>query len=158
MKDERLTEFMEKVDIKCKDIALYINEEKGIIYPVSVAGLLTKVDYLELTKEELEKAKFEQKIEKKDYQMYDCEKIVSKYEITKVEADRFTLTTKKIKATHNLVSALNSNGIEQMFLELSRKLYEEKYNTNDNNQTYRLEASNFVGCRKNPHDYWLLWV
>ena len=114
MKDERLTEFMEKVDIKCKDIALYINEEKGIIYPVSVAGLLTKVDYLELTKEELEKAKFEQKIEKKDYQMYDCEKIVSKYEITKVEADRFTLTTKKIKATH-IWNVSNQLGIYSTF-------------------------------------------
>ena len=63
-------------------------------------------------------------------------------EVKKSHAEKFA---KKIKATHNLVSALNSNGIEQMFLELSRKLYEEKYNTNDNNQTYRLEASNFVG-------------
>lgn len=100
MKDERLTEFMEKVDIKCKDIALYTNQEKGIMYPLSLAGLLTKVDYLELTKDELEKAKFEQKIEKKDYQMYDCTRVVSKYEITKVEADRFVLTDKKVKATH----------------------------------------------------------
>ena len=114
MKEERLTEFMEKVDIKCKDIALYTNKEKGIMYPLSLAGLLTKVDYLELTKEELEKAKFEQKIEKKDYKMYDCEKIVSKYEITKVEADRFTLTTKKIKATH-IWNVSNQLGIYSAF-------------------------------------------
>jgi hypothetical protein len=114
MKEERLTEFMEKVDIKCKDIALYTNKEKGIIYPLSLASLLVRVDYLELTKEELERAKFEQKIEKKDYQMYDCEKVVSKYEITKVEADRFTLTTKKIKATH-IWNVSNQLGIYSTF-------------------------------------------
>ena len=32
--------------------------------------------------------------------MYDCTRVVSKYEITKVEADRFVLTDKKVKATH----------------------------------------------------------
>ncbi len=114
MKDERLTEFMEKVDIKCKDIALYTNQEKGIMYPLSLAGLLTKVDYLELTKDELEKAKFEQKIEKKDYQMYDCTRVVSKYEITKVEADRFVLTDKKVKATH-IWNVSNQLGIYSTF-------------------------------------------
>lgn len=114
MKSESLQEFMSKIEIKNKDIAIYKNEEKGIIYPLSLASLLVRVDYLELTKEELEKAKFEQKIEKKDYQMYDCEKVVSKYEITKVEADRFTLTTKKIKATH-IWNVSNQLGIYSTF-------------------------------------------
>lgn len=100
MKDENLQEFMSKIKIHNKEIAVYTNEEKGIQYPLGVASLLARVDYLELTKDELEKAKFEQKIEKKDYQMYDCTRVVSKYEITKVEADRFVLTDKKVKATH----------------------------------------------------------
>lgn len=100
MKDENLQEFMSKIKIHNKEIAIYTNEEKGIQYPLGLASLLARVDYLELTKGEIEKAKFEQKIEKKDYQMYDCTRVVSKYEITKVEADRFVLTDKKVKATH----------------------------------------------------------
>lgn len=100
MKDENLQEFMSKVKIHNKEIAIYTNEEKGVQYPLGLASLLTRVDYLELTKGEIEKAKFEQQIDKKEYKMYDCTKIVSKYEITKIEADRFVLTDKKVKATH----------------------------------------------------------
>lgn len=100
MKDENLQEFMSKVKIHNKDIAVYTNEEKGVQYPLGVASLLARVDYLELTKGEIEKAKFEQQIDKKEYKLYDCARVVSKYEITKVEADRFVLTDKKVKATH----------------------------------------------------------
>ena len=100
MKDENLQEFMSKVKIHNKDIAIYTNEEKGVQYPLGVASLLARVDYLELTKGEIEKAKFEQQIDKKEYKLYDCTRVVSKYEITKVEADRFVLTDKKVKATH----------------------------------------------------------
>lgn len=100
MKSETLQEFMSKIEIKNKDIAIYTNNNKGVIYPLSLASLLVRVDYLELTKEEVKKAKFEQQIEKKDYKMYDCNKVVSKYEITKLDADRFVLTDKKVKATH----------------------------------------------------------
>ena len=100
MKDENLQEFMSKIKIHNKEIAVYTNEEKGIQYPLGVASLLARVDYLELTKGEIEKAKFEQQIDKKEYKMYDCTRVVSKYEITKVEADRFVLTDKKVKATH----------------------------------------------------------
>ena len=42
--------------------------------------------------------------------MYDCEKLVSKYEITKVEADRYTITSKKVKATH-IYNVSNQAGI-----------------------------------------------
>jgi len=100
MKDENLQEFMSKVKIHNKDIAVYTNEEKGVQYPLGVASLLARVDYLELTKGEIEKAKFEQQIDKKEYKLYDCTRVVSKYEITKVEADRFVLTDKQVKATH----------------------------------------------------------
>lgn len=100
MKDENLQEFMSKIKIHNKDIAVYTNEEKGVQYPLGVASLLARVDYLELTKGEIEKAKFEQQIDKKEYKLYDCTRVVSKYEITKVEADRFVLTDKQVKATH----------------------------------------------------------
>lgn len=114
MKDENLQEFMSKVKIHNKDIAVYTNEEKGVQYPLGVASLLARVDYLELTKGEIEKAKFEQQIDKKEYKLYDCTRVVSKYEITKVEADRFVLTDKKVKATH-IWNVSNQLGIHTTF-------------------------------------------
>lgn len=84
------------------------------MYPLGTASLLARVDYLELTKEELEKAKFEQKVDKKEYKMYDCEKIVPKYEITKIESDKYVLTTKKVKATH-IWNVSNQLGIHKTF-------------------------------------------
>ena len=114
MIDEKLTEFTKRVFIEGKDISIYTNKEKGLMYPFGTASLLCRVDYLELTKEELEKAKFEQKVDKKEYKMYDCEKIVPKYEITKNEADKYTLTTKKVKATH-IWNVSNQLGIHETF-------------------------------------------
>lgn len=126
MIEENLTEFMEKVSINSKGVAIYRNDDKGLMYPLGLNHLLVRVDYLELQKQELEKAKFEQKIDNKDYKMFDCEKLVSKYEITKIEADKFTLTTKKVKATH-IWNVSNSAGIHQTFenKEEAFKLCEE---------------------------------
>lgn len=133
MIDENLEEFMKNVDIKNKNVAIYSNKEKGIMYPLGLTHLLCRVDYLELGKEELKKAKFEQKIEDKEYKMYDCEKLVSKYEITKVEADKYTITTKKVKATH-IWNVTNQAGIHTTFEnqedafklceEINKKVYE----------------------------------
>ena len=110
MKDERLKEFMENVDIKCKEVAIYTNKEKGLSYPLTLGHLLCRIDYLELGKEELVKAKFEQKIEDKDYKMYDCEKLVPKSDITKRKEDMFTLTKKTFKGA-KLYNVSNQLGI-----------------------------------------------
>lgn len=133
MIDENLEEFMKNVDIKNKNVAIYSNKEKGIMYPLGLTHLLCRVDYLELGKEGLKKAKFEQKIEDKEYKMYDCEKLVSKYEITKVEADRYTITSKKVKATH-IYNVSNQAGIHttledkeaafKLCEEINKKVYE----------------------------------
>lgn len=101
MKDETLQDFMEQVAFFEK-YAIYRNEEKGLMYPITLAHLLCRVDYLELESckkpaGELEKAKFKNIIEDKDYQLYDCEKLVPKSEITKKEEDFFTMTKKKYK-------------------------------------------------------------
>lgn len=133
MIEERLDKYMEKVSIKNKDISEYRDEEKGLIYPLSTATLLVRVDYLELTKEELEKAKFEQKIEKKDYKMYDCERLVPKSVVTKRKEDQYTITTSKIKATH-IYNVKNQAGIHSTFEDkeeaiklcdsINKKIYE----------------------------------
>ena len=126
MKNENLLEFMNKVDIKCKEIAIYINTKKGLSYPLSLAHLLCRVDYLELGKEELAKAKFEEKIENRDYQMYDCEKLVPKSDITKNKEDAFTWTKKTYKGTH-IWNVSNQVGIHTTFenQEEAFKLCEE---------------------------------
>lgn len=100
---ENIKEFMEHIKFDTKEVAYYTNEEKGLIYPLSIASLLPRVDYLELEKGNpnmagaLEKAIFEKKIDNKDYKIVDIDKTVSKYEITKREADKVVLTTKKVK-------------------------------------------------------------
>lgn len=114
MINENIEEFMKNVDYKTKNIYEYNNFEKGISYSLMAQHLLTRVDYLELSKEEVEKYKFEQKIDKKDYKMYDCTKLVPKNTITKRDEDKFTLTETKIKATH-IWNVTNNVGIHQTF-------------------------------------------
>ena len=110
MIEQSLLEFMDDIEFKTKEVSIYKNEEKGLMYPIGTASLLCRVDYLELTKEELEKAKFEQKIDKKDYKMYDCERLVPKSTVTKDKKDQFTITTSKVKATH-IYNVSNQAGI-----------------------------------------------
>lgn len=104
MIEESLEEFMSKVDIKNKNIAIYKNEEKGLTYPLNLTHLLCRVDYLELEATEnkdgvsaLKSAIFQQLIDDKEYKIEDIEKVVPKNEITKRDSDKYTLTTKKTK-------------------------------------------------------------
>lgn len=100
MINENLKEFMDKVDIIDKDLSRYEDLDKGVCYFLSTTALLPRVDYLELTKEELEKAKFEQLVDKKDYKMYDCNRVIPKSKVTKDKKDAYTITNAKVKATH----------------------------------------------------------
>ena len=110
MIEESLKEFMDNIRIINDKVSIYKNGEKGLEYPMSTTQLLCRVDYLELGKEELAKAKFEQKIDNKEYKMYDCTKVVPKSDITKNKEDMFTLTDKKYKGTH-IYNVSNQVGI-----------------------------------------------
>ena len=96
MKDEQLQDFMNKLEVNEK-VAIYKNEQEGLMYPITLAHLLCRVDYLELDEKELKVSKFKNIIEDKDYKMQDCEKLIPKSEITKKEEDTFTLTKKSYK-------------------------------------------------------------
>lgn len=96
MKDEQLQDFMNKLEVNEK-VAIYKNEQEGLMYPITLAHLLCRVDYLELDEKELKVSKFKNIIEDKDYKMQDCEKLIPKNEITKKEEDTFTLTKKSYK-------------------------------------------------------------
>lgn len=126
MIEESVKEFTDKVKIANKYLAFYEDKEKGLCYPLKLEHLLCRIDYLELTKEELTKAQFEQKVDKGKYEMFDCERIVPKYEITKIEADKYVLTTKKVKGTH-LWNVSNQVGVHTTFtsFEEAYKVYEE---------------------------------
>lgn len=114
MIDEKLEEYMKNITFKNDKVAEYKNINKGLIYPLTLTQLLTRVDYLELTKEELEKAKFEKKVEKKDYKMYDCKRVVPKNTITKDKKDMYTLVDSTVKATH-IWNVTNQAGIHSTF-------------------------------------------
>ena len=120
MINESIKEFMDKITFKTSELALYEDKEKGVAYPLSIASLLVRVDMLELEKGNskvagaLEKAIYEQKIDKKDYKVIDIEKPVSKYEITKNESDRFTITNKKCKGVR-VYNVSNQLGIHTTF-------------------------------------------
>ena len=129
---ETLTEYMKKIELK-KEICFYRDEEKGIIYPLTPQHLLVRVEYMELDKNEVEKSIFEQKIDKKEYTMYDCTKPASKYQITKDKKDMYILTDMKFKGTH-IWNVINQAGIHETFEnkedaiklcnEINEKVYE----------------------------------
>jgi hypothetical protein len=110
---ETLTEYMKKIELE-KEMCFYKDKEKGIQYPLTPQHLLARVDYMELDKGEVEKYKFEQKIDKKDYTMFDCIKPVSKYQITKNKEDMYTITDMKFKGTH-IWNVTNQAGIHETF-------------------------------------------
>lgn len=110
MINEDLKEYMSKIKVINDKISEYRDEEKGLIYQVNTVQLTCRVDYLELTKEELQKAKFEQKVDNKDYKMFDCERAIPKSDVTKDKKDQFTITKSIVKATH-IYNVTNQVGI-----------------------------------------------
>lgn len=114
MIEERLEEFNKNVLVINEKYSEYVNEEKGLRYPFNTPQLLCRVDKLELDKNELAVAKFKQQIEWKDYKLVDIIKHVSKFEITKVEADRYTITDKKTKGVI-LYNVSNQIGIHNTY-------------------------------------------
>lgn len=114
MKQERLEEYMENIKFINKEYSQYINKESGLTYPINTPYLLCRVDKLELTKEELAKAKFEMKVEQKDYEMKDVERLVPKSVVTKDKKDQYTITTSKVKAAV-IYNVSNQAGIHNSY-------------------------------------------
>lgn len=110
MKIENLEDFMEHVTVK-KEMSEYYDPEKGIKYMIPNSYLWSRCDYLELTNEELKKEQFSQNIEKTDlkFNYIETTRPKPKYEITKNEADKYTITDIKVKANQVW---LVSNGLK----------------------------------------------
>lgn len=115
MNNETIIEYMSNVRILSKEISEYYNDETGVKKIIPTSYLLAGIDYMELTDEELEKAKFNQVIDKDvefDTKMVTRPKI--KYEITKIEADKNKLVDSKVKV-HCVWNVSNSLKLKKTF-------------------------------------------
>lgn len=127
---DNILEFNKKVSIINKDYAMYRDEEKGIMFPLNTVNLLARVDYLELSKEEYEKAKFEMKIEDLEYNIIEIERPVPKNTITKKDSDKYTIVNSKVKV-RQVWNVSNALGIKKSFtnkeeaIKLAESLNEE---------------------------------
>ena len=104
-----LNKFMENIEIINKEISTYKDQEKGMLFYLNTVQLLTRVEPLELDKEQYQIALFEKKIEDLDYERETIKRVVPKNTITKNDKDKYTLTNKEVivKKVYNVANALN---------------------------------------------------
>lgn len=126
----KLDEFMKKVEILGKEFSIYTDEEKGVSFPLNTVHLLTRVDMLELAKEEYQVAKFQKKIDDLDYKIENIKRAVPKNEITKKDEDKYTIVEKevavrKIWNVSNTAGAFKSFTDKEEAMEYSKKINKE---------------------------------
>lgn len=126
----KLDEFMDKIEILGKEFSIYTDEEKGVSFPLNTVHLLTRVDMLELSKEEYQAAKFQKKIDDLDYKIENIKKAVPKNEITGKDEDKYTITEKEV-AVRKIWNVSNTAGAFKSFtdkkeaMEYSKKINKE---------------------------------
>ena len=124
--ETNLINFMKNITNINKDISVYNDNDKGILFYVNTIQLLAKVDYLELSSEEYKKAKFEKKIEDLEYNITEVERPQSKYARTKKEEDMYIIENAKVKV-RQVWNVSNPIGVYKSFTnkEEALKLAEE---------------------------------
>lgn len=105
--------FYDNVNILGKDFSVY-EDEDGNLFTLNTINLLTRVDKLELSKEEYQMAKFQQKVEDLEYNIVNIKKPVPKNEITGKDEDKFTLVDKEV-AVREIWNVSNTVGIIKSF-------------------------------------------
>lgn len=110
----KLDEFMKNVEILGKEFSMYFDDEKGVMFPLNTVHLLTRVDMLELAKEEYQVAKFQKKIDDLDYKIENIKRAVPKNEITGKDEDKFTITEKEV-AVRKVWNVSNTAGAFKSF-------------------------------------------
>lgn len=111
----KLDEFMKNVEILGKEFSMYVDDEKGVSFPLNTVHLLTRVDMLELAKEEYQVAKFQKKIDDLDYKIENIKKAVPKNEITGKDDDKFTIIEKEV-AVRKVWNVSNTAGAFKSFI------------------------------------------
>jgi hypothetical protein len=104
-----LIKFNDLIEVINKDLSLYRDDEKGMMFYLNTVQLLTRVEPLELDKSQYEIALFEKKIDKLDYKEETIERPTPKNRITKRDEDKYTLVMEKVKVkkVYNVANALN---------------------------------------------------
>ena len=124
----KLDEFMKDVEILGKEFSVYTDEKKGVMFPLNTVHLLTRVDMLELSKEEYQAAKFQKKIDDLDYKIENIKKAVPKNEITGKDEDKFTITEKEV-AVRKIWNVSNTAGAFKSFVNKNEAMeYSKKIN------------------------------
>lgn len=111
--ERNLCNFIDNTTIINKDLSLYA-DEKGNRFIFNTINAIVKVDYLELTKEEYQIAKFQQKIDDLDYKIINIKKRVPKNEITGKDEDKYTITEKEV-AVRQVWNVSNPYGAYKSF-------------------------------------------
>lgn len=125
-----LTKFMNNIKIINKEISLYEDDNKGVMFYISTPQLITKVEKLELSSEEYKIKKFEKTIEDLEYDIIDVERPVSKYTITKKEEDKYTIVNNKI-AVRQVWNVSNAIGNYKSFTDKDKAIeYAKEINEN----------------------------
>lgn len=124
----QLDNFMSKIKILNKDLAIYKDEEKGFMYCINTVNLIARVDALELDKAQYEKMLFEKKIEKLEYNVETINRPMPKNIITKKDSDKFTIVDceVKVKKVYNVSTTI---GAYKSFINKEEALnYAEQHN------------------------------
>lgn len=123
---DNILEFNKKVEIINKDLAIYKDTEKGIIFPLNTINLLARVEYIEADKTQYETLKFQKKIDDLEYNIINIKRPVPKSEITKKEEDKTTLIDSEI-AVRQIWNVSNTIGVFKSFTDKDEaiKLVEE---------------------------------
>lgn len=126
--EKDIVKFMEHIEIKDKDFARYVDNEKGVVFTMNTVSLLPRVDYLELDKAQYETGKFENKIEKLEYNIIQVDRPSSKYARTKKEEDKYIIENQKV-AVRQVWNVINAIGVYKSFItkEDALKVYGEIY-------------------------------
>lgn len=112
----KLDEFMKNVEILGKEFSMYVDDEKGVSFPLNTVHLLTRVDMLELSKEEYQVAKFQKKIDDLDYKIENIKRPVPKNEITGKDEDKYTIIEKEV-AVRKIWNVSNTAGAFKSFTD-----------------------------------------
>lgn len=124
----KLDEFMKNIEILGKEFSMYVDDEKGVSFPLNTVHLLTRVDMLELAKEEYQVAKFQKKIDDLDYKIENIKRAVPKNEITGKDEDKFIITEKEV-AVRKIWNVSNTAGAFKSFTDKEEAMkYSKKIN------------------------------
>lgn len=112
--ETNINNFMDHITLINKDISVYEDNEKGILFHLNTIQLIAKVERYELSAEEYKMKKFDGSVEDLDYEIIEIERPVPKNTITNKDEDKYTIVNNKIKV-RVIYNVSNALGIKKSF-------------------------------------------